>query len=122
MLHFLNSNHDQPACRALVWEGSLPAPLGITSGTFWRQHEQHYFRGFLSLCCYICLNWGLCAQPAWCGCERLASCQRCGLLFGMHRGVIEHCCFPLWVFLNGTADTCGYSSYFFSPISDTPND
>lgn len=69
MLHFLNSNHDQPACRAQVWEGSLPTPLGITIGTFWRQHELYYFHGFLSLCCYICLKLGLCAQSALCGCE-----------------------------------------------------
>lgn len=61
MLHFLNSNHDQTACRALVWEGSLTDPLGIPSGTFWKQRELYYLCRFLSLCCYICLKLGLCA-------------------------------------------------------------
>lgn len=42
MLHFLSSNHDQTTCGTPAWEGSLPVPLGIPSGTFWRQRELFY--------------------------------------------------------------------------------
>lgn len=121
MLHFLNSNHDQLACRAPLWEGSLPTPLGLTSGAFWRQHELCYFRGFLFLCCCMCLKLEVVHRLHGVVVKCLASRQRCGLLFGVHRGVIDHCFFPLYLVWNGTADTCGYFCYFFSPISDTPN-
>lgn len=121
MLHFLNSNHDQATCGAPVWEGSLTVPLGIPSGTFWRQREQYYLWEFVLVLlhlfetgtlCIVCIVWLWTELPNANAVDCCLECPEESLITAS---------FCLFIFLNGTADASGYFCYFFSPISDTSN-